>query len=94
MGTAIHSDKSQRLTAGQEGKPLVDARPPAPDSQPESFVDTEAIAIPMVTSGVIDTILEVGRQRKLLLDQLRSALQSGNDAKALQLARQLCGLEE
>jgi conjugal transfer/entry exclusion protein len=49
-------------------------------------------AIPMSVSGVVDAILEVSRQRKPLLDQLRSVLQSGDDAKALQLARQLCGL--
>lgn len=48
--------------------------------------------LPVSLNGVVDAILEVGRQRKALLDQLRSALQSGNDAEALRLARQLCGL--
>jgi hypothetical protein len=43
-------------------------------------------------SGVIDAILEVGRQRKSLLAQLRAALQSGDDSQALVFARQLCGL--
>lgn len=43
-------------------------------------------------SGLVDAILEVGHQRKILLDQLRSALVSGNDGEALRLARQLCGL--
>ncbi len=42
--------------------------------------------------GVIDAILEVGRQRKDLLVQLRRALQSGDDSLALEFARQLCGL--
>jgi hypothetical protein len=45
------------------------------------------------TSGIVDTILEVGRQRKIVLDQLRAALQSGDDCQALDLARQLCGLQ-
>ena len=45
------------------------------------------------TSGIVDAILEVGRQRVALLGQLRSALESGDDSKALNLARQLCGLE-
>jgi hypothetical protein len=43
-------------------------------------------------AGVVDAILEVGRQRGALLEQLRAALQSGDDTKALNLARQLCGL--
>jgi hypothetical protein len=42
--------------------------------------------------GVIDAVLEVGRQRKAVLTQLRAALQSGNDSGALELARQLCGM--
>lgn len=45
------------------------------------------------TAGVVDAILEVGRQRGALLEQLRAALQSGDDPKALRLARTLCGLE-
>jgi hypothetical protein len=43
--------------------------------------------------GAVDAILEVGRQRKAALEQLRAALQSGNDPEALKLARQLCGLQ-
>lgn len=43
-------------------------------------------------SGVVDAILEVGRQRNLLLTQLRSALESGAEREALILARRLCGL--
>lgn len=45
------------------------------------------------TTGIVDAILEVGRQRKAMLEELRGALQSGNEAKALHLARRLCGLE-
>jgi hypothetical protein len=44
-------------------------------------------------SGAVDAILEVGRQRKAVLDHLRAALQSGDDSQALDLARELCGLE-
>jgi len=48
----------------------------------------------LTLSGVTDAILEVGRQRKALLDQMRGALQSGDEEKALGLARQLCGLTD
>ena len=44
-------------------------------------------------SGVADVILEVGRQRHDLLVRLRAALQSGDSIQALDLARQLCGLQ-
>ena len=43
-------------------------------------------------SGVVDAILEVGRQRNAILDRLRAALQSGDNSQALNLARQYCGL--
>jgi hypothetical protein len=48
----------------------------------------------LTLSGVTDAILEVGRQRKALLDQMRGALQSGDSEKVLRLARQLCGLTD
>ena len=44
-------------------------------------------------SGILDAILEVGRQRKMLLDQMRSALESGDGEKALVFARRLCGVD-
>jgi hypothetical protein len=44
-------------------------------------------------SGLVDAILEAGRQRKELLDQMRNALESGNLEKALICARRLCGLD-
>ncbi len=66
--------------------------PPAPVSRLESFAGVSVVTAPIVLSGVVDAIMEVSRQRKSFLKQLRSALQSGNDAEALQLARQLCGL--
>ena len=43
-------------------------------------------------SGIVDAILEVGRQRSALLTQLRVALESGAEREALTLARRLCGL--
>jgi hypothetical protein len=44
------------------------------------------------TAGIVDAILEVGKQRAILLGKLRAVLESGDDSKALLLARQLCGL--
>jgi hypothetical protein len=44
-------------------------------------------------SGIVDAILEVGRQRNALLEQMSAALQSGNEKQALTFARRLCGLE-
>ena len=37
--------------------------------------------------GLVDAILEVSRQRKTILDQVRSALLSGNDVEGFRLAR-------
>jgi hypothetical protein len=73
---------------------MVETSMPAPMSQLERLVDAQLVATPTSLSGVVDAILEVNRQRKSLLDQLRAALQSGKDAEALQLARQFCGLPE
>jgi hypothetical protein len=53
-------------------------------------VDSEYDGIAI--SGVVDAVLEVGRQRKTLLSQLRIALESGKEKEALNLARRLCGL--
>lgn len=46
----------------------------------------------LALSGVTDAILEVGRQRKALLQEMRAALQSEDTEKVLRLARRLCGL--
>jgi hypothetical protein len=43
-------------------------------------------------SGIVDAILEVGRQRNTLLAELRIALESGKEKEALNFARRLCGL--
>lgn len=53
-----------------------------------------ARAAPVSISGVVDAILEIGRQRMVVLDNLRAALQSGDSDRALGLARHLCGLYE
>jgi len=66
--------------------------PPTPYSRSEPSGNAELVAAPIVTSGIVDAILEVSRQRNSLLSRLRNALQSGNDTEALQLAGQLCGL--
>jgi len=70
---------------------------PASDAPPQ--VDLEEVGptvvidpLQMSLSGVVNAILEVGRQRKALLDQLRAALLSGNVPEALGFARHLCGL--
>jgi len=41
---------------------------------------------------LITTALEIARQRRQTLDRLREALQEGDDAEAISLARILCGL--
>ncbi len=51
----------------------------------ESTTKTAPLSVP----GLVDAILEVSRQRKTILDQVRSALLSGNDMEALQLV-ELC----
>lgn len=43
-------------------------------------------------SGIMDAILEIGRQRSTLLADLRVALESGKEKEALNFARRLCGL--
>lgn len=62
------------------------------DSSPQSKRGSQGIATPIAISRLVDGILEVGRQRKSLLSQLRSALESGDNTGALKMARELCGL--
>ena len=45
-------------------------------------------------SGVLDAALEISRERRETLANLRSALESGNDNEALKLAKELCGLTD
>lgn len=55
-----------------------------------AIMNTRRVSLP----GIVDAILEVSRQRKALLDQMRSALVLGEDTEALRFARRLCGLHE
>jgi len=57
-----------------------------------SITESRTKIVPLSALGLVDAILEVSRQRKTILDQVRSALLSGNDVEALQFARKLCGL--
>jgi hypothetical protein len=69
--------------------------PPKRDAEDTGRPNSATRVAPEVSlSGLVDAILEVGRQRKVLLDQVRCALVSGNDAEALRFARQLCGIHE
>ncbi len=42
--------------------------------------------------AVVNAIVEVGRQRKAVLDKMRAALEAGDERAALLCARELCGL--
>jgi hypothetical protein len=44
------------------------------------------------TTGIVDAVLDVGRQRRWLFEQLRAALESGDETKALSVAKVLCGV--
>lgn len=48
---------------------------------------------PTVTSGLVEAALAIAEKRRDILTRLRSALEQGKDAEALEFARQLCGLE-
>ena len=45
-------------------------------------------------TGLIDAALEISRERREILMKLREALDSGDESRALGLARQLCGLDD
>jgi len=42
--------------------------------------------------GMLDAAMEIGAARRETLRRMRAAFQQGNEAEALKLARQLCGL--
>jgi hypothetical protein len=46
----------------------------------------------LTIGGIVDAITAVGRKRKALLDLMRGALETGDNERALNFARQLCGL--
>ena len=94
MKATFDNDRSQMPAPGHEVISRVRTGSAATVRRLEPFVDAEGAGKPISVSGVVDAILEVSRQRKSLLDQLQSALKSGNDAEALLLARRICGLQE
>jgi hypothetical protein len=69
----------------------VERRGPDRSGSPESWA-----TLPNRSSAgvIVDAILAVGRQRKALLGQVRSALLAGKETEALRLTHQLCGLPE
>ena len=71
-----------KRTSTKRASPEIDAATP--------MTDQSAVATSM--PAIVDAIAEVGRQRSELLGKLREALQSGNNLLALDLARELCGL--
>lgn len=44
------------------------------------------------SSGLVDVLLKIGRERRRLMESLREALLRGDDAEALERARELTGL--
>ena len=44
--------------------------------------------------GVIDAVIEVSRWQAKTLDEMRVALERGDQEEALQKARAICGLDE
>lgn len=43
--------------------------------------------------GLVNAALEISMRRRAVLGLMREALESGDEGRALELARQLCGLE-
>jgi len=71
--------------------------PDFPRSRPTKKVATSIAPVDLEydghsISGIVDAVLEAGRQRNALLAQLRNALESGQEREALNFARRLCGL--
>jgi len=44
------------------------------------------------TAGLVDAIIAIGRERQRLMESLRDALLNGDDAEALERAREPTGL--
>jgi hypothetical protein len=43
-------------------------------------------------TGLVEAALEISRKRHDILERMRAAFESGNDAEALKLGKELCGL--
>jgi hypothetical protein len=78
------------LLSRADSSDLLKGNPKRFGSQNTAKADVPEISL----SGLVDAILAVGEQRKVLLDQIRCALVSGKDDEALRFARQLCGLQD
>jgi hypothetical protein len=44
--------------------------------------------------GLLDVALAIGRKRNEVLHRMRSAFERGDDAEALKLGKELCGIED
>lgn len=44
------------------------------------------------TAGIVETAVEIAIRRRETFDRLRAALVAKDDKKALQIARELCGV--
>jgi len=44
------------------------------------------------TAGLVDALIDIGRERARILEAMKAALLSGDDAEALERARELTGL--
>jgi hypothetical protein len=49
-------------------------------------------AVPSANGGVVDVLIEIGQQRARILEATKEALMRGDDAEALEYARELTGL--
>jgi hypothetical protein len=47
-----------------------------------------------MSTGMFDAALEISKARRATLEQMRRALECGNDTEALRHARTLCGLAD
>ena len=54
--------------------------------------DDEKKAATPSFSGIVDGILDVGRQRAALLAEMRGALERGDNNRVVVLCKQLCGV--
>ena len=44
--------------------------------------------------GLVEAAIEIGRARQNLLQQMRSAFERGDNAEAMRLGKELCGLHQ
>jgi hypothetical protein len=56
-------------------------------------VESQEKKITSNLGGLLDAALEIGRQRLDILQRMKAAFERGDEAEALRLGRELCGLE-